>query len=309
MKKMCIFSKTRNLLVAVLALVSIQAAQAQLFVTEHSGNVDEFTLTGSLVGSGPLITGLTDASALTISGGFIYIACDLPGTVYKYTLSGSQVGSGPIVAEANIPEGLAISGTLLFVSNIDSGSINEYDTDGTLLHANLISSLDQPVGMLISGSDLFVANGAANTINEYLLDGTPVGAGPLISGLNGPSGMALIGSNLFITNYGSGTDPDGSISEYTLTGSLVSTLVSGVVGPSQIATDGSNLFVTYKNSGTVEEYNATTGAIIGTDPLISGLFFPFGIAVVPEPSTWALLALGMGMLGYVQFRRTRRAVK
>jgi hypothetical protein len=37
------------------------------------------------------------------------------------------------------------------------------------------------------------------------------------------------------------------------------------------------------------------------------LSFDFSIFVVPEPSTWAMLLLGFEGLGFVGYRRTRRA--
>ena len=137
------------------------------------------------------------------------------------------------------------------------------------------------------------------------------GAGPLISGLSTPSGIAIIGSDIFIANYNFGTSNAGSIVEYTTAGTQVGTvpLVSGLTGPTEIAALGTDLYVTFKDTGTVEEFDSTTGALVGTEPLISDLITPFGIVAVPEPSTWALLALGMGLLGYVQFRRSRSSAK
>jgi hypothetical protein len=45
----------------------------------------------------------------------------------------------------------------------------------------------------------------------------------------------------------------------------------------------------------VELYLVVTGAIAG----------PVAVAAVPEPSTWAMMALGFGLLGLVGYRKTR----
>jgi hypothetical protein len=43
------------------------------------------------------------------------------------------------------------------------------------------------------------------------------------------------------------------------------------------------------------------------EPLTNTLSFDFSVFVVPEPSTWAMLLLGFAGLGFVGYRRTRRA--
>jgi hypothetical protein len=64
---------------------------------------------------------------------------------------------------------------------------------------------------------------------------------------------------------------------------------------------GGNLFVINNTNGTIGEYNATTGAAINSS-LVSGLDGPYGIAVVPEPSSWAGGLLTAGILVYSTLR-------
>ena len=69
---------------------------------------------------------------------------------------------------------------------------------------------------------------------------------------------------------------------------------------------GSNLFVANSGAGTIGEYT-TSGATVNAS-LISGLDTPLFIAVaagppaIPEPSSLALLAVGLAALAGLEFR-------
>jgi PEP-CTERM motif len=62
------------------------------------------------------------------------------------------------------------------------------------------------------------------------------------------------------------------------------------------------IFVTNNDTFTIGEYT-TSGATVNAS-LISGLNGPTFIAVVPEPSTYALMIAGLGLVGFVARRRT-----
>ena len=81
-------------------------------------------------------------------------------------------------------------------------------------------------------------------------------------------------------------------------------LVTGLNSPQGIAVFGGHLFVANQGNNTIGEYT-TAGATVNAALISSGFFSPYGIAVVPEPST---IALGiLGCLSLIAFgRRPRR---
>ena len=87
-----------------------------------------------------------------------------------------------------------------------------------------------------------------------------------LSGVSLPSGIAITGSNLYVLNQGiyRPNQSNGSIGLYNAsTGAAINTsLISGLNSPRGIAVSDSNLYVANRNGFTVQNYNATTGAVI-----------------------------------------------
>ena len=98
--------------------------------------------------------------------------------------------------------------------------------------------------------------------------------------------------------------PNGFVGEYSTSGTPINaSLITGLPYTSGLAISGNNLFEVNYYGGTVGEYT-TLGATVNAD-LISGLNSPWSIAVeaTPEPSTWALMALGLGCGLFLRHRR------
>jgi hypothetical protein len=69
--------------------------------------------------------------------------------------------------------------------------------------------------------------------------------------------------------------------------------------------DPNTAIVAIGGLGEVALVNPTNGDVEG--PLLSGLASPHGMAFVaaPEPSTWAMMALGFAALGFAGYRTSR----
>jgi len=142
-------------------------------------------------------------------------------------------------------------------------------------------------------SDLYGSSG----ISEYTLSGHRV-AKPLVSDseLSDPFGLAISGNTLYVANMGSDT-----ISTYNAStgASIDPSFISGVGlnQPASLLLSGDTLFVASIGGsgpsdayhGAIYEFNATTGAMLGTGPLTTGLDYSEYMALSGNDlyvSTW-----------------------
>ncbi len=144
--------------------------------------------------------------------------------------------------------------------------------------------------------NLFVSNTDNDTIEEFNSSG--VGTTFASSGLNNAKAICFDNSgNLYASNFG-----DGTIERFNTNG-VGTTFASGLSSPWGVVVDkAGNLYVANQGNNTIEKFN-TNG--VGTT-FASGLETPVGLAFenIPEPSTWAMVALGMGaVLGGWRLRR------
>ena len=202
-------------LVLLAIFASTGAARAdEIFVTNIDvppnfvSTIGAYTTSGATVNPA-LISGLTDALGIAVSGSNLFVANLNGNTIGEYTTSGATVN--PALISLNAPSYIAISGSNLFVSgNGDvsppNGTIGVYTTSGATVNPALISGLSVPQGIAISGSDLFVVNTSTGTIGKYTTSGDTVNPA-LISGLSFPSGIAVVPtvpepSSLTLTLFG-----------------------------------------------------------------------------------------------------------
>jgi hypothetical protein len=198
---------------------------------------------------------------------------------------------------------VAIGNNLIYVSNYYGGSVTAYSQTASPPAQWSASGLGTTGDVVVSGTNLFVVHNSTGNdngfeISEYnALTGaseTPA----LVPNLYDTFGLAVSGTDLFVSSYAGGT-----VGEYTIAGAIVNaSLVTGLPdGTSGLTISGTTIYVA-DGSG-VAMYNVSTGTLIGT--ITAGLEQANSVAVIPEPSTWALLATGS--VGLVIFALRRRS--
>jgi hypothetical protein len=167
-------------------------------------------------------------------------------------------------------------------------------------------------GFTIDGVTWSLVSGVAETEKGSL---TNVYAAPLGMGTNPLTGTTYMsveggGTEMATWNtpqtslalYWGSIDGDGNINSlsismgaYTLTGVELATMFGADGNGNQVSPLGNQLVrITGLDPFTTATFSSTANA------------FEFSLASVPEPSTWAMMALGFAGLGYAAFRRNSK---
>ena len=146
---------------------SLALAGNDLFTT--SGNtVSEYDTSGNLI-SASLIPGLLGPTALTVSGGDLFVVSSDGTVVGEYTTSG-QVVNAWLITSTGGGYAIAVYDGNLFVAN--GASVAEYTMSGTLVNADFVTdSTGSPNGLLFSDGHLFVSN-FGNEVSNGAGDGS-----------------------------------------------------------------------------------------------------------------------------------------
>ena len=303
--------------------VGVAGAQ-EIFVTNQLGGgvgeVSAYTASGALVSASYVsVPAFAGPDGLAASATNLYVAYGNVSQIGAYTLAGATVNqSFTGGAQVNDPWGMAVAGGNLYVANGSPLVVSEFNAStGAVENESLVTyptvgdNFGSPIDVAVSGNDLYVVwsvdGNSSYTIGEYnATTGAAINAS-LVTGLPSANDyyIAVSGNDLFASDTST-----GDVSEYNATtGALInSARVTGINHPEGMAVFDGDLFVTSFGSytqagtGTVGEYTLTGGAVNAS--LITGLTGSFAIAVVPEPSTWLMLAIGAAAL--LAFRRKRR---
>lgn len=233
-----------------------------------------FTLNGTISGAGGIVTTVTNAgNRLVISGSNTYEGGTTvnAGTILVSNTSGSGLGSGSV----SVNTGGILGGRGAFTGNVSVAS------GGTLAPGESIESLASGGVSFASGSKFAyeVSSSAA------------LSAGADLQVVNG--GLSLSGAvELTLTNIAGSPVAFAENTTFTLinySGAWNSGLFT--LGGNQLA-DGATF--SFNGQNWVIDYNAASGGSNFTTDYIGGSYV--NITAVPEPSTWVLLGLGLGVV-------------
>ena len=305
--------KSTIIAAAVASLFSVTAQASVIWGNSASGgnvNLEAFDSTTGLLVPGQqflapnLIARSDNGRGVAVLGNDIYYTTANSGNIYKTNaITHSDLGIIVDIGFGGIFKGIAniaTDGTFLYATDYQAvnGVINKYTTSGVFSGS-----------ITLTGPD---AIGASSR------DGFEVQNNPLVAG----------GATTFIANrYDGGFGPThgGIIGAYDVYDSngveIISSFITpndqGVSGATGIAFDGTNYFVSDISNDRLLEYSGLGVSMTSID--LSGNPNPFtgrlledlsavGNTIdnpppIPEPETYALFMVGLGLMGFIARRR------
>jgi len=227
------------------------------------------------------------AAALTFNGGGDLFAATGANVINEY----NPQGNGTVFANSGLNDVNALafdSGGNLYAANLGSGAgqgyIEKYNSQGVGSVFAMTGTIQPSGGLAFDNSgNLYVAEEGNGTIVKYNSQG--IGT-PFVGGLYAYS-MAYYNNYLYVGTASDAIYKVNSLSNATL---FANTDLSD---PAAMAFDANgNLFVVNGANKTIAEFNSQgNGSIFATES-----FYMNSIAIVPEPATWTILALGAGAI-------------
>lgn len=228
------------------------------------------------------------------------IAFDGAGNLYVAVTGAIQKlapdGTASTFATIAQPTGLAFDAAgNLYAVNLYANTIDKYTPDGS--HSIFASGgIRYAFGLAFDpAGNLYAASWGNNTIVKF----TPGGVGSVFAstGSGGPIGLAFDRAGSLYATYSKGN----SIVKFTTAGVGSVFANTGLNAPQGLAFDSvGNLYVANYSGNSIQKFTPDgVGSVFAS---AAGLFGPEYIAIqIPEPSTWALLALAFPAL--LAFRR------
>lgn len=310
------------LLLAALAPAQLLAVALDLYVSDSSGSVFEYTPAGTRA---TVASGLSNPRGLTFddAGNLFVATSELPGgmrTVLKFNPARTQSTFGTVPGD-NFLEGMTTNPAgNVFVAAINLASPTFASTIFQFTGGGILSAFGSTPGESFglafnTAGELFAGDIDQGAIFEF----DPNGARSVFaSNLNnseffGPFDLAFDSTgNLFATVVGEiiGSAGHGQILEFTPDGTAT-VFASGLVSPLGLAFDGAgNLFVSDSGSGQILEFTPDGDMSVFASGLSRPTFLAFGPAVgftsVPDSGTTFIL-FAISAIGLICLRTLPRA--
>ena len=295
-------------------------ADAQIYVDNDGGpnsGILEFSLSGQKNSSFYIPEDFP--ATFAVSGNLLYAVSE-PLGANSDSLSVYNASTGSLL-QSNLITGLAsysmaVSGNDLYIgSNVGTVGIFNASTGS---FEDLVAGSSYITRFAVGGNTLYgveQSSPGSYTYNIYTFNattGAQTSSTPLVTGLYGASdSRPVVSGNLLyvesqgpiVGNYYSA----GSIGVYNATtgAPINASLLTGLSDPTNLSLYGNDLFV--DTDDVVQEYT-TSGVLVSSNVLPNFDGGILDLAVAPEPSTNAMLVVGLGLLAFlgIRSRRVRR---
>jgi hypothetical protein len=225
-------------------------------------------------------------------------------TIGEYSLNGTAINSSFLTLSdsSGVPQLAADGQGHLFVAV--GNTVSEYNTGGTLLNSFSVGPIATAVNLsalaVDSSDDLYTAYTTGNpleglayhgVVGEYNASGSSISKS-LITTPNFINALTVGGGDIYVSILDGPPDIETRIDEYTTSGSeVMSPFIFGVGGHTALDGQG-HLLVDSYGDGTINAYTAS-GDLLASD-VVSGAGGAEDMVIipVPEPSAFALLAMG-----------------
>lgn len=294
------------LLVVGLGVLAAPESKAQVNTLYAANIVSQMietydATTGALINSS-FITGATRTTGMAVDpiSNTLYLADFVQNTVKAYNATtGAPMPGFTTITGLTSPGDLTVSNGVLYVTNPGAGQVRTYNAaTGALDNASFISATSLAPAVIGSTLYLILNN---NSVSSYSPTTGAAISNPMTTGFNTPGGLAGVGTLLYVAQNG---------------GNVIATVdtTTGLVINPAFASLPSVYGITYLNgvlyaaaaasgvSNKIVAFDATSGAALpGFTPVSSSAVYT-RIVAVPEPSTLALLGLGVGFAGFLRRR-------
>jgi hypothetical protein len=251
---------------------------------------------------------LTIASAAMIASGtaasqaraaFLMVGTDTNASAAEYSLTGAFLGTfGPSGATGTAFDGAGH----VFIAYPSQSVIREFNSSGTVL--DTISTGIFPEDLTFAGGTLFVSGASSGTVQRIDLNGNVLSSFSAAFG----TGLASDGSFLYTSDGFSGA---GVITKRMFDGTPISAISTGFGSNLSLARDPADGSFYISLISSISHYDAS-GNFLGSFATPDSPYYHDGLDVgsfsagVPEPSTWAMMLLGFGAIGFAGYRRARK---
>lgn len=309
----------KNLKKQVLALLAGLAVSAtasagpfvvgDVFASIGGGKVDVYSKTGAFKATlDTTLGGFTTGSAFDSFGNF-YVTAISVNKVSKFDANG-------VLVNASWTTGLGANESLVFdkagnayIGNAGATKILKVDANGVALKTFTVASNTDWIDLAADQTTLFYSDESSTLRRWNVGTDTPLPDFAVQAGANYAKRIRPNG-DLMVANS------SGNAYRFDAAGTLVQTYAAGIgsIFALNLDPDGKSFWTGATGGNTIEQIDIFSGAVLQKWNTQGGQLF--GLSVlgeikvatnVPEPETYAMMLLGLGVMGFVARRKQQQA--